>query len=378
MIDNGYLVAMYGDKLSQALIPYKGKHAVKTSDFFKIVNANQYNALPDSWLYRPLKVEIELTNGCNISCPHCGMSSKPAGNCDVLPDHILHRIPFELEKLGIPGVSITGGETFTAFHKLLPFIDKCKGVVDIVKLTTNAFWAETYNSAKKYLYQLKDSGFVETRLFRPVLLISIGEQTIPLKNVVNALVAARDIFSERELALCISSLSERFGKDKLEQLELCYEAITGKSFPWSQIFLTSRAYLFACRALNDPKLTQRKVPIQKMCKERGCFFQTVGAYVVPTPLLKVNGDVYSCSVFGMPDELKLGNVYLDSFFKLLEAANNNPFIQIIAKGSLPLLQSYIPEKSLRDVFVDNFHEACWHMISHIQHENLQESDIGES
>jgi len=378
MAENEYFIAMYGDKLSQALIPYKGKHAVKTSDFFKIVRANQCNALPDSWFYRPLKVEVELTNGCNISCPHCGMSSKPVGNRDVLPDHILHRIPFELEKLGIPGISITGGEVFTVFHKLLSFIDRCRGVVDIVKLTTNAFWAETYNSAKKYLHQLKDAGLVDTRLFRPVLLISIGEQNVPLMNVVNALVAARDIFSETELALCISSLSERYGENKLKQLELYYRDITGRSFPWSQIFLTSRTYILAGRALNDPTFPQRKVPIQKMCKERGCFFQTVGAFVVPTPLIKANGDAYSCAVFGMPDKLKLGNVFRDSVFKLIEAANNNKYIKIITDGGLPLLQRYTPEIHLRDAFADNFHEACWHMISHFQDENIQETDIGES
>lgn|GEM_PF-1542196 len=369
-VDNEYFVAMHGDELSQELIPYKGKHAVKTSDFFKIVRANQCNTLPGNWFYRPLKVEVELTNGCNISCPHCGMSSKLVDNCDTLPDHILHRIPFELEKLGIPGISITGGEVFTVFHKLLSFIDQCRGAVDIVKLTTNAFWAETYNSAKKYLHQLNDAGIVDTRLFRPVLLISIGEQKVPLTNVVNALIAARDIFSEKELALCISSLSERFGENKLKQLESCYRDLTGKSFPWSQIFLTSRTYILAGRAANDPAFPQRRVPIQKMCKERGCFFQTVGAFVVPTPLIKATGDVYSCAVFGMPDKLKLGNVFRDSFFKLLEAANNNKYINIITKGGLRLLQSYTPKNHLRDVFADNFHEACWHMISHIQNENL--------
>jgi hypothetical protein len=372
IVNNSYFVTQYNqDNLTQPVIPYQGKHAVKTADFFNIISANQSSSMPESWVYRPLKVEVEITNGCNISCPNCGMSAKSVTNCDILPDKILKKIIMELSDFGIPGVSITGGEPFTAFSNLLAFINECRGAVDVVKLTTNAFWAKTYHSAKEYLQQLKGGGFTETKFFRPVLLLSIGEQSIPLFNVVNALIAARELFNEKELALCISSLSERFEDDKLAKLEACYTQITGNAFPWPQIFLTSRNYIAAGNALNTYNFPQRKIPIQKMVKAWGCFSQTIGSFVVPTPLIKANGDVFSCSVFGMPEKLKLGNIFKNSFFELLESANNNPYIRVIAKGDLPLLQSYIEQIKLHDISVDNFHEACWKLINIVDVEKIK-------
>jgi radical SAM protein with 4Fe4S-binding SPASM domain len=363
--DNDYFTSYQHHSPFPAVEPYMGKHAVKSASFFGIVRKMQDDQMPFDWVYRPLKVEIELTNGCNESCPHCGMSAQPISQSTLLPRDFLLSIPSQLNALGIPGISITGGEPFTAMPNLLDLLSECRDKVDVVKITTNGYWADSLDAAKAKLTLLADNGFIESRLFRPVLMLSIGEQHVPLERIVNVIVAAKALFRNNELALCISSLSLQSGDERISDLEGSYKEITGNPFPWDSVYLTKRSYIAAGRARLDTRLPKRTIQLEKMCKDRGCFRQTIGAFVVPTPLIKVNGTVYSCSVFGMPDELILGNVYENSIKEIIEAANNNFYIRILAEGNLPALRKIVscPDSRFGDVAVDNFHEACWCLIA---------------
>jgi len=364
-IDNDYFISCEHHRPCPVVEPYMGKHAVKSASFFDTVQKMQDERMPLDWVYRPLKVEVELTNGCNESCPHCGMSAQPISQSTLLRRDFLLSIPYQLKALGIPGISITGGEPFTAMPNLLELLSACRDKVDVVKITTNGYWADSLDAAKAKLTLLADNGFIESRLFRPVLMLSIGEQRVPLERIVYVIVAAKTLFKSKALALCISSLSLRLGDERISDLEGSYKEITGNTFPWDSVYLTKRSYISAGRALLDTRLPKKLIPIEKMCKDRGCFRQTIGAFVVPTPLIKVNGTAYSCSVFGMPDELVLGNVYNNSIKEIIEAANNNYYIRILAEGNLPALRKIVSDTDslFGDVAVDNFHEACWRLIA---------------
>ena len=360
--DNDYFVARCRPEESPRVDTFRGKHAVKMADFFVQVGRMQSRRMPKEWVYRPLKIEIEITNGCTEQCPHCGMDAQPTNTCNVLSPHVLRSLPQQLEDLGIPGISITGGEPLTAMRTLLDLLEHCRGVVDVVKLTTNAFWARSPDLALDRLRVLGTAGLAETRFFRPVLMLSIGEQRVPLCHVVNAIVAARRLYDSRTLAICVSSMSFRNGEHRLSELERCYEEATGDRFPWHDVFLTKRAYIAAGRALRDKSIPRRCIPIRKMCKERGCFRQTVGAVIVPTPLVKSDGRVFTCSVFGMPDELLLGSIYERNLKELAHVANSRPTIRALARGNLPELSAHVPEGSIEYLTVDHFHEACWHLL----------------
>jgi len=361
--DNDYFIACRFEEPCPSVEAYRGKHAVKSQAFFEEVRAQQTAKMPPDWDYRPLKIEVETTDGCNQGCKHCGMSSRPIKDCSYLPREILLSLPDQLHSLGIPGISITGGEPFAALPQLLDLLSECRGKVDVVKLTTNAYWANTLESAKSNLRLLADRGLVDSSLFRPVLMLSIGEQKVPLQNIVNAVVAAQRLFDDRTLAVCISSLSLCSGDDRIPELERSYQIAVGKNLDWDTVFLTKRTYIAAGRALLDKDLPRREIPIHKMIKERGCFRQTVGAVVVPTPLIKVDGNVFTCSVFGMPRELLLGNIQEMTLFELLTAANENSIVRTILRGSLPALGQQVPDHKLDGVVADNFHEACWRLIS---------------
>lgn len=361
-IDNEYFVASRHEHPLPRVVPYKGKHAVKISKFFDRVQSQQRKNMPDDWIYRPLKFEVEITDGCNQSCIHCGMSANATDDCNYLRRDLLLSIPHQLQALGIPGISITGGEPFTTLPTLLDLLSECRGKVDVIKLTTNAYWAQTHESALYHLNLLASRGFLESRFFRPVLMISIGEQKVPLQSVVNAICAARSLFNDKELALCISSLSFSSGENRLSELEQCYKKTVEEEFPWDSVYLTQRSYISAGRAVYDKKLSHRSIPLTDICKDRGCFRQTVGAIVVPTPLIKSDGSVFTCSVFGIPQDLFIGNVADLTIMEILTVANNCSYVRLLANGNLPALIQDIPDYMVKNVFVDNFHEACWRLI----------------
>ncbi len=180
------------------------------------------------------------------------------------------------------------------------------------------------------------------------MMLSIGEQTIPLEFITHAIQAIQQLFDSKTLSICISSLNQRTGPNRLQELERAYNVITGKAFPWESIFLTERSYVSAGRAASDPRMPRRQIPILQLCKDRGCFYPTVGAVVVPTPLIKTDGRVYACSVFGMPDELLLGNIFQTPLVELLHGANSNRYISLLAQGSLPAVAKGIPMNKLKE------------------------------
>ena len=361
--DNDYFVQCIEGRPHVDLAPFRGKHAVKTERFFDLVASAQARGMPPHWRYRPLKVEVELTDRCDQACPHCGMAARRVGeHGPLLSDEKLLALPERLQALGIPGISLTGGEPFLVLDRLLMLLERCRDRVDVVKISTNASWASSPAAARRVLEALRDRGLASGRLFRPVLLVSVGEQAVPLENVAWALSSARAVFSEKELALCVSSLAPRFADDRLGELEAAWRRVVGGEVPWNRIFLTSRSYMRAGRAEGDFTLPRRSVPLAALCKPRGCFLQTVGAVVVPTPLVKAGGDTYSCAVFGMPDALRLGSLGQFELAELLERANRNPYVRLLASGSLPLVASCLPPDALEGETADNFHEACWRLL----------------
>lgn len=362
--DSEYFVQALGGIPVGEVVAYRGKHAVKTERFFEIVAARQAQCMPSHWRYRPLKIEVELTDRCDQSCPHCGMAARSAsGGGPVLPDELLFALPDQLHAFGIPGISLTGGEPFLVLDRLLTLLERCRDRVDVVKISTNASWASSPREARRVLGALRDHGLAAGQLFRPVLLVSVGEQAVPLDRVALALGTARELFDDRELALCVSSLAPRFAGDRLDELDAAWRRTIGGEFPWDQIFLTSRTYMRAGRGEGDPLLPRRDVPLSALCKPRGCFQQTIGAVVVPTPLVKAGGEAYSCSVFGMPAELRIGSLMEHRLAGLLERANRNPYVGLLARGSLPMLAACLRPGALEGETADNFHEACWRLIA---------------
>ncbi|MFE2541019.1 hypothetical protein [Actinacidiphila glaucinigra] len=74
-----------------AVVPYAGKYAVRTDDPFTAIRAG-WEAAGITGAYRPLRVELEITDRCNDTCKCCGMGAKPLADGITLSDAQVDRL----------------------------------------------------------------------------------------------------------------------------------------------------------------------------------------------------------------------------------------------------------------------------------------------
>lgn len=81
-----------------------------SSDVFFVDRAK--SALPVNALSSPLRVQIQYTNRCNLSCPHCYVNS---GVClsDEMSDSQIKKLLHDLREFGVLQIEWSGGEVFT-------------------------------------------------------------------------------------------------------------------------------------------------------------------------------------------------------------------------------------------------------------------------
>jgi hypothetical protein len=94
-----------------------------------------------------------------------------------------------------------------------------------------------------------------------------------------------------------------------------------------------------------------------------CFAPTVGAYVLPTALVKASGCFYSCAAFNVPEKLAFGNVLAEPLKAIVERAAASGYVQAVrAGGGLKGLHGIVPAQFTREVRAPSFCDACAHLI----------------
>ncbi|MGN1119576.1 MAG: radical SAM/SPASM domain-containing protein [Oscillospiraceae bacterium] len=354
-MDNTFLYA--DDYLFMAVKPYCGKYSVNCPDFFEKVYNIQKSKMKNEWAYRPINCEIEITNCCNDHCAHCGMSSNGMNGIKYTKNELKAFIN-ELWTNGITSVSITGGEPFLCFDEMLSMISDSVQKVDICKITTNGFWGD---ESEKYFDNLEKAGLFENRFFIPCLMVSIGEQSVPLQKICKIIHTADRRYSSKELTLCISSMREYDKPSRKNELLSIYNSLYG-SFPSKRVFLTENFYR------NNDNMNNRAANIQGRTVEnymRGpvhCFAQTIGKYVLPRMLVKADGSVVSCACFNPPEALRIGNIKKQSVRDILDEINQNEFVSIIARGGLHEFRYLLEREEYEDVACTNECDACGKLI----------------
>lgn len=161
--------------------PFKGKYAVKDPRVFDIIRSDWERIGLGETPYRPLRIEFELTTKCNDMCRSCGMGALSLQKGRTLTDGQIATLVDQFESISLPSVAITGGEPFMAMRPLIRFIKRARGIVDISKITTNGSWGSAKRCGLTFDL-LVANGLLENRLFVPLLMVSIGEQTTPLEH----------------------------------------------------------------------------------------------------------------------------------------------------------------------------------------------------
>jgi hypothetical protein len=349
------------------VVPYTGKYAVKTADVFDQVEAGFARAglAQAAAAYRPLRAEFELTTRCNDSCPSCGMGALSMRDGVTLGDADLDRLVGEFASIALPSVAVTGGEPFAAMRALRRVIAACRGAgIDISKLTSNGWWGSPRRCGPAF-DALEEAGWLGNRLFVPLLMLSVGEQSVPLAHVARIIHHLVHRYSGREVNIAVSSLADpATRRHRVYDLIEAYEREYGQ-FPHDRVHSTMRVYL------NNERLDgQRKAgrPGQTslerwMGRCFDCFAPTVGAYVLPTALVKASGCFYSCAAFNVPEKLAFGNILTEPLKAIVERAAASGYVQAVrAGGGLKGLHGIVPAQFTREVSAPSFCDACAHLI----------------
>lgn len=342
------------------VVPYRGKYAVKTPDVFALIHDGWAKAGLAEAPYRPLRVEFEITTKCNDTCAHCGMGALSLQAGRSLSDARLDHVLAEFADIGLPSVAITGGEPFVAMHALLRFMSRARGVVDVNKLTTNGVWGSPRRCAATF-DQLVSAGLLENRLFVPLLMVSVGEQTTPLDRVARIIHHAVSEFTDHDLNIAVSSLADPARRyHRIYDLMRLYERTYGE-FPHHRVHSTMRVYLDNERLENQAAIHRpgQTSVAEWMDECFDCFAPTVGSYVLPTALLKADGTVYACAAFNVPEKLSFGNMFTEPLRNILARTNQSSYVTAVrAGGGLKALHDIVPRTETERMTCGSFCGSC--------------------
>ncbi|MBY8889301.1 hypothetical protein K7472_31330 [Streptomyces sp. PTM05] len=360
------------------VVPFQGKYAVKTAEIFTRVRQRWSAAgLDPAAPYLPMRVEMELTTKCDDDCPTCGMGALPLAQGRTLSDGQIRFLLHQFASIGLPSLAITGGEPFVAFRALLQVISGARRQgIDVSKVTTNASWGTPLRCGAVF-DRLESAGLLDNELFVPLLMVSIGEQSTPLNRIARVLHHAVAHYTDHELNVAVSSLADPKTRDhKMDQLITVYEETYG-DFPHERVHSTMRVYL-ANERLDDQQPVERPghTPVARWMDHCfDCFAPTVGAYVLPTSLLKQNGDWYSCAAFNVPEKLSFGNLLRERAVDVLARANFSDYVaRVRAGGGLSGLHAVVPRSFTERTTCTSFCDSCRLLID--QHDAVTGTTTG--
>ncbi|MFC4562366.1 SPASM domain-containing protein [Nocardiopsis mangrovi] len=201
--------------------------------------------------------------------------------------------------------------------------------VDVSKLTTNGVWASSDRACGRMFDRLTGAGLLENRLFVPLVMVSIREQTTPLDDVARIIRHVTREFTDREVNVCVSSLADPATREhRVYRLIELYEDAYGE-FPHDRVHSTMRVHLPNERLDGQATIDRPgHTPISAWMRRcYDCFAPTVGPYVLPTSLVKQDGDFYSCAAFDVPENLRFGNVFTQPLREIIHATNQSAYVR---------------------------------------------------
>lgn len=289
------------------------------------------------------------------------MGALPLADGRTLTDGQIRFLLKQFASIGLPSLAITGKEPFTAWRALLRIISGAREQrIDISKLTTNGSWG-TVRRCPRVFDRLEKAGFLDGRLFVPLLMLSIGEQTTPLESVARILHHAVTHYSDRELNLAVSSLADPATRlHKVDDLITVYEKAYG-GFPHERVHSTMRVYLNNERLDGQAPIDRPgHTPVAKWMDHCfDCFAPTIGAYVLPTSLLKNNGDWYTCAAFNVPEKLAFGNLLRERATDVIARAGSSAYVKLVRDGGgLKALHDVVPPDFTENTTCSSFCNSC--------------------
>jgi MoaA/NifB/PqqE/SkfB family radical SAM enzyme len=341
-------------------------------DFFQ-------NKYPTNYFYKPVGIELEITNHCNLRCKGCPIffdeNSRPK---DILKTDEFIVLLNQLKNTGIFAYSITGGEAFLRFETIKRIIASKHGL-DLYKLNTNGSFFRTPLETEEYFKQLKEMGFEnKNKYIKAVLVVSIGQQNVaglPLANAVNAASAFYKIFDSNKVSFSLNvtdrnlSLANKIYKDfkklylKKTRMKFNEKQYNVRIFSLTNIHTLKRLKLPLGQKFSIKDLLE-KYKIEYL--SGGCFNIKIknnkhldsAETLIPRCMLRPNGDLYFCNSYNRVH--KIGNILDDSFLKIFKRTNEDKVLKKIVKGNLESLynQAVLRNPNIKNLKFEEAYGPC--------------------
>ncbi len=328
----------------------------KSSSVRDLVERRQ-QLYPKHWFYKPVGIEVEITNKCNLKCAGCGQRDETIKPADILTTQEYIDSILQASETPIFACSITGGETLLFLERVQQILREITGKIDIYKINTNSYRFTDNETTLKILKAFKKSGFGEKNKFiKAVLVTSIGQQNedgMPLERAVSVVSNFYKVF-DFDHALCTVNATDRNmqrAQQWLKAFQEMYLQVTGEVVDQNRV--PFRAFMLnnvpTLKRLN--LLIDYEVPIptliasfQKQYLSWKCLNtlpvdpEAELTSLTPRCLLRPNGDLYACPGYNYTH--RIGNIKEQSLWEILEATNKNKLLQtIFTKGLSGLYDS---------------------------------------
>jgi pyruvate-formate lyase-activating enzyme len=300
-------------------------------------------------------VGLAMTEQCPVGCRHCLSSSRTMQVPDMpaLETHLAW-----IEQVShvdrCTSISITGGEPFLHFQRLLQVVDGCRSHGLRATVFTSGYWATSDEIAAEKLNQLSHAGLT----YITVSTDEYHQERVPLANVARVLNAAKGCGISRKVALTYLPRGRGAAQVKRDLLrELGQGTLNGVQIEVGGIVKVGRAHelVFPGR--------QQGGQSKLVCNALG-------------PVIQLDGTVASCCRAPLPytSPLIMGDLNAEDFQSIYQRFLSHPVIPFIQTwGLLEMLERLIDEglatglESYSDAREEEICELCQAILSEPAH-----------
>ena len=285
------------------------------------------------------------TNYCPLNCTHCAIQDKTNPRCDLdidVAEQLIHDAA--KQQFNISVIS-GGGEPMTVDKTILCRILQASSRENLLpKMTTNAYWATSFEEACRRLQPLVENGLKH-------IVISVSEshqECIKHSNILNAVKAANFLNMKCELYLTTLNV-------KTNPLQGIVQYFTLHSQPPPYIHAEYYYIPFGNAGINfdlsDFQLTDVN-NLNGICPSAGNNICVHPAGVV----------TFCAMVFALHIEsLHIGNIHHDSLADIMKKTENSRLIQWLAVHGIVALKEAIEQNTdirLPNKYVNICHLCC--------------------
>ncbi|AFS77855.1 radical SAM domain-containing protein [Gottschalkia acidurici 9a] len=228
------------------------------------------------------------TYKCTASCDICCFSCSPERE-EKMSLSDAKRYVSEAKKCGVKMVGIAGGEPLIFFDEIIELAKYTKSLGMNITLTTNCFWAESYNISLEILETLRNAGINHIKISSD----EFHGKYIPYENIKNVLNAAKNINLKVVVGCTVTKNSDRL-RGLLSHIE---DESTGTILLEQTCYPLGRAKEY----FKEDQFIYKK-NIDRFCKD--------GGMITITP----DGSVYPCgSMFSIISNRLVGSMCEHSY-----------------------------------------------------------------